>query len=141
MKGVVMRRRRFGFILLEAMIATTIFAMAVLALGQTVEAGMMAAISQKEDARAQRALSNRLMELEAGAVAYANSSASGDKLEGEFEGMRVRQTVLPLKLTDAKGQLIEGLISVNVEVLWENRGQERVKAVTFYAYPQGTAAQ
>ena len=114
MKGVVMRRRRFGFILLEAMIATTIFAMAVLALGQTVEAG---------------------------AVAYANSSASGDKLEGEFEGMRVRQTVLPLKLTDAKGQLIEGLISVNVEVLWENRGQERVKSVTFYAYPQGTAAQ
>ena len=55
--------------------------------------------------------------------------------------MRVRQTVLPLKLTDAKGQLIEGLISVSVEVLWENRGQERSKAVTFYAYPQGTAAQ
>jgi len=27
------------------------------------------------------------------------------------------------------------------EVLWENRGQERSKAVTFYAYPQGTAAQ
>ena len=56
-----------GFILLEAMMATAIFAIAVLALARCIEAGIQSGVILKEDARAQRALVNWMRELESGA--------------------------------------------------------------------------
>ena len=55
-KAAKRRGRSGGFILLEAMVATAIFAMAVLALARCIEAGLQAGIAQRDDARARRAL-------------------------------------------------------------------------------------
>ena len=52
------RRNAAGFILLEAMMATAVFAIAVLALARCIESGIQSGVILKEDARAQRALVN-----------------------------------------------------------------------------------
>jgi len=127
--------RRGGFILLEAMLATAIFAMAVLALARCIEAGLQAGIAQRDDARARRALANRLRELEAGAQPYADIQ-NGVELKGEFSGMVLRQTIVPLELTDQNKAIVDGLLGVTLEVSWPGSGGSRsVKQLQFYAYP------
>jgi len=128
-------RKRGGFILLEAMLATAIFAMAVLALARCIEAGLLAGVVQVGDGRARRALLNRMRELEAGAQPYADIS-SGVELKGEFTGMRLKQSVVPLELTDQNKKIIDGLLEVTLEVSWPGGGDSRAsKLLKFYAYP------
>jgi len=123
-----------GFILLEAMIATAIFGMAVLALARSIEAGLQAGVLQREDGRARRALLNRMRELEAGAQPYADSTTV--ELKGEFTGMRLRQGVGPLELVDQNKKIVDGLYEVTLEVSWPGAGNTRAtKELKFYAYP------
>jgi type II secretory pathway pseudopilin PulG len=123
-----------GFILLEAMIATAIFGMAVLALARSIEAGLQAGVLQREDGRARRALLNRMRELEAGAQPYADSTTV--ELRGEFTGMRLRQGVVPLELVDQNKKIVDGLYEVTLEVSWPGAGNTRAtKELKFYAYP------
>jgi type II secretory pathway pseudopilin PulG len=123
-----------GFILLEAMIAVTMFGLAVLALGRCIEAGIQAGVVQREDARAQRALVNWMRELEAGSQPY--SDGLNVELKREFTGMRLRQAVTPLELTDQNKRVVDGILEVNLEVSWMNPGGVRaVKQLKFYAYP------
>jgi type II secretory pathway pseudopilin PulG len=129
------RGRSSGFILLEAMVATAIFAMAVLALARCIEAGLQAGIAQRDDARARRALANRLRELEAGAQPYADIQ-NGVELKGEFSGMILRQTIVPLELTDQNKAIVDGMLGITLEVSWPGSGGSRsVKQLKFYAYP------
>ena len=131
----VLRRAKGGFILLEAMIATAIFAMAVLALARCIESGLQVGVLQREDARARRALMNRMRELEAGAQPYADIQ-SGVELKGEFEGMLLKQAVVPLELVDENKKVVDGLLDVTLEVSWSGPGGARsAKQLKFYAYP------
>lgn len=117
------------------MIATAIFAMAVLALARCIESGLQVGVLQREDARARRALMNRMRELEAGAQPYADIP-SGVELKGEFEGMLLRQAVVPLELVDENKKVVDGLLDVTVEVSWPIPGGARSsKQLKFYAYP------
>ena len=136
LKCLGQNRSRFGgFILLEAMVATAIFAMAVLALARCIEAGLQAGIAQREDARARRALANRMRELEAGAQPYADIP-NGVELKGEFTGMVLRQSVLPLELLDQNKAIVDGMLGVTLEVSWPGSGGTRaVKQLKFYANP------
>ena len=122
-----------GFILLEAMIATAIFGMAVLALARSIEAGLQAGVLQREDGRARRALLNRMRELEA----KAQSSVDGTvDLKGEFTGMRLRQGVVPLELVDQHKKIVDGMYEVTLEVSWPGAGNTRAtKELKFYVYP------
>ena len=134
-KAAKRRGRSGGFILLEAMVATAIFAMAVLALARCIEAGLQAGIAQRDDARARRALANRMRELEAGAQPYADIQ-NGVELKGEFSGMILRQTILPLELTDQNKAIVDGMLGITLEVSWPGSGGSRsVKQLNFYAYP------
>lgn len=131
----LLRRGRGGFLLLEAMLATAIFAMAVLALARCIESGLLAGVVQREDAKARRALLNRMRELEFGAQPYADIT-SGLELKGEFTGMRLKQFVLPLELTDQNKKIVDGLLEVTLEVSWQGGGGSRAsKQLKFYAYP------
>lgn len=127
-------RKSSGFILLEAMIATAIFGMAVLALARSIEAGLQAGVLQREDGRARRALLNRMRELEAGAQPYADSTTI--ELKGEFTGMRLKQAVVPLELVDQNKKIVDGMYEVTLEVSWPGGGNSRAsKQLKFYAYP------
>lgn len=127
-------RRRGGFVLLEAMIATTMFGLAILGIARCVEAGLLAGQIQRDDARARRALVNWMLELEAGAQAYSNLP-TGLELKGEFYGMKLYQTVVPLELMDQNMQVVEGILEVNVEVVWNAAGERCSKQMKFYANP------
>ena len=134
-RGIRGNRRRGGFILLEAMLATAIFAMAVLALARCIEAGLLAGVVQREDGKARRALLNRMRELEFGAQPYVDIP-SGVELKGEFAGMRLKQSVVPLELTDENKKIINGLLEVTLEVSWPGGGDSRAsKQLKFYANP------
>ena len=128
-------RKTGGFLLLEAMLATAIFAMAVLALARCIESGLLAGVVQREDSRARRALLNRMRELEFGAQPYADIT-SGVELKGEFTGMQLKQFVVPLELTDQNKKIVDGLLEVTLEVSWPGGGGSRAsKQLKFYAYP------
>jgi type II secretory pathway pseudopilin PulG len=126
--------RPAGFILLEAMIATAIFGMAVLALARSIEAGLQAGVVQREDGRARRALLNRMRELRYGSQPYADGADV--ELKGEFAGMRLKQAVVPLELVDQNKTIVDGLYEVNLEVSWPGGGNTRAsKQLKFYANP------
>ncbi|MEI6871619.1 MAG: prepilin-type N-terminal cleavage/methylation domain-containing protein [Verrucomicrobiota bacterium] len=130
------QQRQRGFILLEAMVATAIFAMAVLALAQCIESGLQAGVAQRDDARARRALSNRMRELEGGAQPYVDI-LNGVELKGEFAGMVLRQTIVPLELIDQNKAIVDDLFGVTLEVSWQASARSRaVKQLMFYAYPK-----
>ena len=125
-----------GFILLEAMMATAIFAIAVLALARCIESGIQSGVILKEDARAQRALVNWMRELESGAQPYSDGQSV--ELKREFTGMRIRQSVTPLELVDQNKNVVDGILEVNLELSWLNGGGVKaVKQLKFYAYPTG----
>jgi type II secretory pathway component PulJ len=127
-----------GFILLEAMMATAIFAIAVLALARCIESGIQSGVILKEDARAQRALVNWFWALDAGAIQGGYSDGLSMDLTGEFTGMRIRQSVTPLELVDQNKNVVEGILEVNLELSWLNGGGVKaVKQLKFYAYPTG----
>jgi hypothetical protein len=118
------------------MMATAIFAIAVLALARCVESGIQSGVILKEDARAQRALVNWMRELESGAQPYSDGQSV--ELKREFTGMRIRQSVSPLELVDQNKNVVDGILEVNLELSWLNGGGVKaVKQLKFYAYPAG----
>jgi Tfp pilus assembly protein PilV len=125
-----------AFVLLEAMLATAVFVLAVLSLARCVEAGLQAGVAQRDDARANRALMNCMRELQAGSLPYADN-AQGTDLKGEFQGMRMKQSVLPLELVDQNNLKVEGMLSVVLTVTWMNGSVGASKELKFYAYPIG----
>jgi hypothetical protein len=136
--GRILRRagKASGFILLEAMVATAVFAIAVLALAHCIEAGIQSGVILREDARAQRALVNWMRELQSGAQPYSDGLSV--ELKREFTGMRMRQSVNPIELVDQNKIIVEGILEVNLELSWVNGGGAKaVKQLKFYAYPRG----
>jgi hypothetical protein len=129
-----------GFMLLEALLAVTIFALGVITLGRCVSNCVAAERLKEEDALARRALENRWAEIEAGSVqSTALSSASSsitDDLKSPFEGMKLRQTTVPVVKKNEKDEKIEGVIAVTLEVTWESDHEEQSKQLMFYVYPR-----
>jgi type II secretion system protein I len=123
-----------GFVLLEAILAVGIFAIGVLALGRCVNNCIAAEHFKREDALAGQALENRMAEIEAGAVVPESSGA--EILESPFDGMKLKQTVLPLQIKNEKDQDLAGLLSVALSVAWTSSGASRERSLTFYVLPR-----
>ena len=133
MKRASSRRER-GFWLLEALLAVAIFALGVLALGQAVNNCLVAMRLQQDDTRARLALNNYFAEIEAGSVQLADSKV--EDLKGTFEGMKLKQTRVPLKRKNEKEQDITGIYAVKLEVAWTSDGQDLTRELEFYVYPR-----
>jgi hypothetical protein len=125
---------RGGFVLFEAMIATAIFAISVIGLARCIEAGLTAGMVQRDDARARRALINRMHMIQ-GRETRLESKPLGDELKGEFNGMRLYQSVVALELEDINKQKVDGIVEVNLEVTWGAGGGRGSKRMKFYALP------
>lgn len=123
-----------GFWLLEAVLAVAIFALGMIALGQCVNNCLVAERIKQDDLRARQALENRMVEIEAGAVPLEDSKV--EDLKGAYEGMKLRQTRVPLKRQNEKKQDIVGIYAVTLELLWESDGQDLTRELTFYVYPR-----
>ena len=126
--------RSRGFFLFEAMIATFIFAIGVIALGHCVENCLSAQRIKEDDARARRLLENRMVEIEAGSTVVTDKAT--EELKGMFAGMTLKTTRIPLKKKNEKEQELFGLFQMNLQLIWKADGQEQVKELTFYVYPR-----
>lgn len=124
--------RRAGFVLLEAMLAVAIFAIGVIALGRCVNNCMTAERLKREDALAGQAFENRMAEIEAGATPLESSPT--ETLKSPFEGMKLKQTVAPLKMRNEKDLDLSGLFSVTLTLT--RSGDSRERSLTFYVLPR-----
>lgn len=131
-----MKRRKYqrGFVLLEAMIAVAIFSIGVLALGRCVEQCVNAEMVKVEDERARRFLASRMAEIEQGSVVVQDKAT--EELKGEFEGMSLRTTRVPLKKKNEDKKELFGLFAITLELVWKNKGQEQSRELNFYVYPR-----
>jgi Tfp pilus assembly protein PilV len=122
--------------LLEAMIAVSIFAIGVIGLGNCVQNCLFAERVKEDDARARRILENRMAEIEAGALPITDKAS--EELKGAFEGMTLKTTRVPLKRKNEKvpPQELFGLFSIKLELSWKTDGQDQSKELTFYVYPR-----
>ena len=137
MMGHTPRARRgkaHGFMLLEALLAVTIFALGVLTLGRCVSGCVSAERLKEEDALARRALENRWAEIESGAVQLTNEST--EDLKAPFEGMKLKTTRVAVVKTNEKDEKIEGIFAVTLGVTWESDSEEQTKELIFYVYPR-----
>jgi hypothetical protein len=126
-----------GFVLFEAMVATAIFAIAVIGLARCVEAGLTAGLAQREDSRARRALLNWMREVLASTPGHElRNMPLGIELRGEFAGFRLYQSVITLELEDQTNkQKVDGIYEVNLELVWNAGGGRGSKRMKFYASP------
>src|SRR5687767_3860307 len=108
MKGLVIHRKRSGFLLLESMLAVAIFAIGILALGRCVENCLKAEKYRREESLAQRALDNRWIQVETGAMPLGDKSVD-EELKGAWQGMRMNMFREPLQLKNEKDQDLFGL--------------------------------
>ena len=131
MKRPVFQR---GVVLLEAMIAVAIFSIGVLALGRCVEQCITAEMVKVEDERARRFLASRMAEIEQGSVIVQDKAT--EDLKGEFEGMSLRTTRVPLKKKNEDKKELFGLFAITLELIWKNKGQEQSRELNFYVYPR-----
>ncbi len=142
MKRATTRRTRWkkagGFMLLEALLAVTIFALGVLALGRCVSGCLSAVRLKEEDALARRALENRWAEIESGAVQMTD--ASTEELKPPFEGMTLKTVRVPVEKKNEKDEKVEGIFAVTLSLTWPSDGEEQTKELLFYLYPRQAGA-
>jgi acyl-coenzyme A synthetase/AMP-(fatty) acid ligase len=129
------RLRDRAFILFEAMLAVTIFSLAVLGLGKCVQNCLRAEMVKDEDSRARRCLANRMAEVEAQAV-NLTARETTEELKDAFAGMTLRQKRVEVKRKNEKGQNISGLFAVTLDLSWKSRGETQNRTLQFYVFPR-----
>lgn len=128
------RNHTGGFLLFEAMIAVAMLAIGILALGSCVQNCLVADRVKEDDARARRFLANRMAEIEANSV--VTNDKQTEKLKGEFAGMVLQTSKLPLKKKNEKGVELFGIFAITLRLNWEVDGSEQTKELSFYVYPR-----
>ena len=119
-----------GFVLFEVMIGVAVFVMGVLVLGRCVSNCIDAESMRQESERARLALENRMAEVEAGEV--ATDKALSDDIGDSFPGMTMKQSRRPVAAKNEKGDEIQGLYEVDLEVDWTSENEPQSKAISFY---------
>ena len=131
--------RRFGkksggFMLLEAMLAVTIFGLAVVGLSRCVQNCMRAERIRREESLAQRVLANYFAQIETEAIPLADKTT--EQLKGAWEGMTMTITREQMKLQNEKEQELFGLYKVTLDVSWPEGRETIHRDLSFILYPK-----
>lgn len=121
--------RRRGYALLEAILATAIFALGILGLARCISQGLYAERFAAEDTRIYRLLENRAAEIEAGAVPITDSK---EKIDGINGGVILSQTRQDVHKTDEHGQEMPNLSLVTLQAAWTNGGEQQSRSLNLY---------
>lgn len=127
-------RRTGGFLLLECMLAVAIFAVGVLALGRCVENCLRAEKFRRDEALAQRALANYVVQIETDALPLTDKMT--EQLKGAWTGMTMNISREPLKIQNEKEQELFGLYKVTLELSWKVGRETILRSISFYIYPR-----
>ena len=114
------------------MLGVLIFTIGILALGKAVNNCLDSDVARGEDERARLALTNRMAEIESGAVFV--DVPREEKLTGMFEGITLKQERKQLDLKNENNQPLTGLFNVTIEARWMSGRQPQEKSVSFYVY-------
>lgn len=110
-----------GIILLEILLAVSIFALGVLALGRCVHACLDAQRLRAEDARARQLLENRQAEL-AASPALPDPQRKRTLSTGVFSGMTLVETRRALDLRGEQDTTLNGLYEITLRAEWPTSG-------------------
>jgi hypothetical protein len=135
MKPLSRLRSRRAFLLLECMLAVFIFGMASLGLGRCVQNCLRAEQFRREEALAERALSNYWVQIVLGAYPIAQDKVT-DPLHGNWEGMTLVVTREALQLKNENDQDIFGIYHLSLSITWGAGANEQVRTVEFITYPR-----
>ncbi len=127
-------KKSAGFLLLESMLAVTIFGLGMIALSRCVENLLRAERIRRSEGLAQRVLANYFTQIETEALPLADQTT--EPLKGAWAGMTMNITREQLKLQNEKEQELFGLYKVTLDVSW-NSGRETIhRDMSFIFYPK-----
>ena len=122
--------RNGGFLLLEIMLATAIFALGVLALGRCLTTCLQAQGIRAQEERARLALENAMVEIQASPVLPDENHQ--DKLEGMFTGITLVEHRRTVDVQNEKGVAMSDLHEITLAAQWTGAdGQPRTRTVVF----------
>ena len=116
------------------MLAVAIFAVGVLALGRCVENCLRAEKFRREEALAQRALANYVVQIETDALPLTDKMT--EQLKGAWTGMTMNIAREPLAIRNEKDQELFGLYKVTLELSWKAGRETIQRSLSFYTYPR-----
>lgn len=134
MKARPASQHQRGFLLIEVLVAVAIFALAVIALGRSVENVMAAQVLKEEDEQVRRFLDSKLGEIEAGAVPLSDT-ATTEEVKDWLPGAKFTTKRTQLKRKNEKNQDLFGLYLVEAEVSWLSEGSKQTRSIAFYIFP------
>ena len=131
MNGVSLarRRREGGFLLLEIILATAIFSLGVVALGNCLSACLTSQQVRAQEDRARMALENRMAEIQA-SPALPDELRRSD-LKGMFKGMTMIERRKALDIKNEDNVTLNDLHEITLSVEWtspDHRHQVRTLA-------------
>jgi len=124
-----------AFALYEVLIGVTIFAVGVLALGQSVQNCMNASALSAQEDRVRQVLANRMAEVQA----TPGRPEENEKTEvvTAYGPVQLLQRSEPAGLKDEKDLELGGLNKVTLTAEWTRGGMQQTRSIEFYVYRAG----
>jgi hypothetical protein len=122
-------RRSGGMVLLELIVALTVFALVAFALVGALDAGMTVAGERDQIDAATRGLANQLALLHVGRI----DPGSRD-VRAASDGIAYHLTIEPALLRDQHHELLSGLYRATVVASWKTGGREEDRSVSELIY-------
>ena len=127
--------RRLGFALYEVLIAVTIFAFGIIALGRATQNCLNASTLNAEEDRVRQVLSNRMAEIQA--TLATPDVAKEFKVDTGYGVVKLIQKSAPANLTEPDGSQLGGINLVTLTAQWERNGVAQSRQIEFYVYRSG----
>jgi len=127
-------KKSAGFLLLESMLAVTIFGLGMIALSRCAENLLRAERVRREEGLAQRVLGNYFTQIETEALPLSDKMT--EPLKGAWTGMTLNITREQLKLQNENDQEIFGLYKVTLDVSWVSGRETIHRDLSFIFYPK-----
>lgn len=125
----VTARHRQGMVLLEVIIALTIFSVVALGLVVALNESFSAAQDRNAADIAARGLRNQLALLRSGPVAPGERDLSADA-----GGMSYHVEIAPESMLDQKGQPVSGLYRATITAQWKRDGHAEKRGISELVY-------
>ncbi len=123
------RKGSHGMVLLEAIIAMTVFAMVVVGLVLTLDAALNAAKERNEIDMANRGLQNQM------ALVHAGRLNPMDKdLPDDGSGYTYHLQIEPEQMQDQKHQPVAGMYRTTITVKWKSGKEEEDRSLSELMY-------
>ena len=123
------RSNSAGYILLEVMLATAIFAMAAVALAVLLNEAMGASISLQQENKVAWSLESKLAEAKINRLIVGKET-----LPPDARGVAYEKEVSQLDLKNYQNQFLAGLYSIKITAHWKENGRDETQLSQTYVY-------